>query len=150
MASNAGIFLAGVGTTFIILGAGFAGGLMIATSALKEPTEYQNRASAEPPSPARVVLPSTTEAAQPPQASQQSATAPEPPLPPLLQPVKGDQTPVERQVENVDIGKAEAEQRERRKRYAERKAKRQAERAKRRQQIEQGEHQAPIVAFGGD
>src|SRR5215213_3700312 len=126
MASNAGIFLAGVGTTFIILGAGFAGGLMIATSALKEPTEYQNRASAEPPSPARVILPSTTEAAQPPQASQQIATAPEP-----LQPVKGAQTPVERQVENVDTRKAEAEQRERRKRYAERQAKRKAERAKR-------------------
>jgi type IV secretory pathway VirB10-like protein len=150
MASNAGIFLAGVGTTFIILGAGFAGGLMIATSALKEPTEYQNRASAEPPSPARVILPSTTEAAQPPQASQQIATAPEPPLPPL-QLVKGAQTTVERLVENVDTRKVEAEQRERRKRYAERKAKRQAERAKRQRQIEQGEHhEAPIVAFGGD
>ena len=146
MASNAGIFLAGVGTTFIILGAGFAGGLMIATSALKEPTDYHNRASAEAPSPVRVVLPSTKEAAQPPQASHQIATAPEP-----LQPVKGAQTPVERQVENVDTRKAEAEQRERRKRYAERKARRQAERAKRQQQIERGEPQeAPIFAFGGD
>ncbi len=149
MASNAGIFLAGVGTTFIILGAGFAGGLMMATSALKEPTGFQNRASAEPPSPVRVILPSTAEAAEPPQASQQIATAPEPPLPPP--PVKEAQAPVERQVEKVDTRKAEAEQRERRKRYAERKAKRQAERAKRQQQIEQGEHQeAPIMAFGGD
>jgi hypothetical protein len=148
MASNAGIFLAGVGTTFIILGAGFAGGLMMATSALKEPTGFQNRASAEPPSPVRVILPSTAEAAEPPQASQQIATAPEPPLPP---PVKEAQAPVERQVEKVDTRKAEAEQRERRKRYAERKAKRQAERAKRQEQIEQGEHQeAPIMAFGGD
>jgi outer membrane biosynthesis protein TonB len=148
MASNAGIFFAGVGTTFIILGAGFGGGLMMATSALKKPTGYQNRASAEPPSPARVILPSTAEAAQP---SQQIATAPEPPLPPPLQPVKGAQAPVEKQVEKVDIRKAEAEQRERRKRYAERKAKRQAERANRQQQIEQGEHQeAPIMAFGGD
>src|SRR3954468_12932148 len=145
MASNAGIFLAGVGTTFIILGAGFAGGLMMATSALKEPTGFQNRASAEPPSPVRVILPSTAEAAEPPQASQQIATAPEPPLPP---PVKEAQAPVERQVEKVDTRKAEAEQRERRKRYAERKAKRQAERAKRQQQIEQGEHQeAPIMAL---
>jgi type IV secretory pathway VirB10-like protein len=151
MASNAGIFFAGVGTTFIILGAGFGGGLMMATSALKEPTENQNRVSAKPPSPARVILPSTAEAAQPPQPSQQTATAPEPPLPPPLQPVKGAQASVERQVEKVDIRKAEAEQRERRKRYAERKAKRQAERAKREQQIEQGEHQeAPIMAFGGD
>ena len=151
MASNAGILLAGVGTTFIILGAGFGGGLLMATSALKEPTGYQNRASQEPPSPARVILPSTAEAAQPPQPSQQIATAPEPPLPPPLQPVKAAQAPVERQVEKVDTRKAEAEQRERRKRYAERKAKRQAERAKRQEQIEQGEHQeAPIMAFGGD
>jgi type IV secretory pathway VirB10-like protein len=151
MASNAGIFLAGVGTTFIILGAGFAGGLMMAASALKEPTGYQKRAPAEPPSPARIILPSTAEAAQPPQASQQINAAPEPPFPPPPQPVKGAQTPVERQVKNVDNRKAEAERRERRKQYAEREAKRQAERAKRQQRIEQGEHQqAPIVAFGGD
>ena len=88
MASNAGIFFAGMGTTFIILGAGFGGGLMMATSALKEPTEYQNRAAAEPLPPARVILPSPAEAAQRPQPPQQIATAPEPPLPPL-QPVKG-------------------------------------------------------------
>jgi hypothetical protein len=124
---------------------------MIATSALKETTEYQNRASVEPPSPARVVLPSTTEAAQPPPPSQQITTGPEPPLPPPLQPVKGAHTPVERQVEAVDTRKAEAEQRERGKRHAERKARRQAQRAKRQRQIEQGEHQeTPIVAFGGD
>ena len=151
MASNAGIFFAGVGTTFIILGAGFGGGLMMATSALKEPTEYHNRGPAEPPSPDRVILPSTAEAAQPPQPSQQIATVPEPALPPPLQPVKEAQTPVESQVEKVDIKKAEAEQRQRRKQHAERKAKRQAERARRQQQIEQGEHQeAPIMAFGGD
>jgi hypothetical protein len=150
MASNPGAFLAGVGTTFVILGAGFVGGLMMATSALKEPIEYQKRAPAEPPSPARVILPSTAEASQP-QASQQIATAPERPLPPPLQPVKATPAPVEKQVENVDNRRAEAEQRARRKRYAERKAKRQAERGKRQQQIEQGEHQeAPIMAFGGD
>ncbi|HMF66664.1 MAG TPA: hypothetical protein VK602_03545 [Phyllobacterium sp.] len=149
MASNAGIFLAGVGTTFIILGAGFGGGLMMATSALKEPTGYQKHVSTEPPSPVRVILPSTAEASQPRPPSQQIATAPEPPP---QQPVKGAQAPVEQQVvEKVDTRKAEAEQRERRKRYAERKAKRQAERANRQQQIEQGEHQeAPIMAFGSD
>jgi type IV secretory pathway VirB10-like protein len=158
MASNAGIFFAGMGTTFVILGAGFGGGLMLATSALKEPTVHQNkeptvhqnRASAEPPSPVRVVLPSTAEAAQPPESSpppQQSVTAPEPPPP---QPMKEAQTTVENQVEKDNTKKAEAEQRERRKRYAERKAKRQAEKAKRQQQIEQGEQQkAPIMAFGG-
>jgi hypothetical protein len=42
MASNAGIFFAGMGTTLIILGTGFGGGLMMATSALKEPIGYQS------------------------------------------------------------------------------------------------------------
>jgi hypothetical protein len=149
MASNVAMFFVGMGTTFLILGAGFSGGLIMATSALKEPTGYQNRGSAESPSPARVILPSTAEAAQPPQPSEQIATAPEPPLP--LQPVKGAQAPVEKQVENVDNWKAQAEQRERRKRYADRKAKLNAERAKRQRQIEQDEQQqAPIMAFGGD
>ena len=59
MASNAGIFFAGVGTTFIILGAGFGGGLMMATSVLKEPVGYQKRTSDEPPPAVRMILPST-------------------------------------------------------------------------------------------
>jgi hypothetical protein len=42
MALNAGIFFAGMGTTLIILGTGFGGGLMMATSALKEPIGYQS------------------------------------------------------------------------------------------------------------
>jgi hypothetical protein len=49
MASNAGIFFAGVGTTFIILGAGFGAGIMMATSALKDPVGYQKHTSDEPP-----------------------------------------------------------------------------------------------------
>jgi type IV secretory pathway VirB10-like protein len=151
MASNAGIFFAGVGTTFIILGAGFGGGLMMATSALKEPVGYQKRTSDEPRPAARVILPSTAEAAQPPQPAQQTATAPEPPPPPPLQPAKEAEPAVQKQVEKVDTKKVESEQRERRKRYAERKARRQAERAKRQQQIERNEPQeAPILAFGGD
>jgi type IV secretory pathway VirB10-like protein len=145
MASNAGIFFAGVGTTFIILGAGFGGGLMMATSVLKEPVGYQKRTSDEPPPAARVILPSTAEAAQ------QAATAPEPPPPPPLQPAKEAEPAVQKQVEKVDTKKVELEQRERRKRYAERKARRHAERAKRQQQIERNEPQeAPILAFGGD
>jgi type IV secretory pathway VirB10-like protein len=149
MASNAGTFFAGVGTTFIILGAGFGGGLMMAKSALNQPTGYQTRASAEPPTPVRVILPSSAEAAQPPQPSQQIDAPPQPP--PQMKPVKEAQPSVEKQVDKMDTRKAEAEQRERRKRYAERKAKRQAERLKRQQQIEQGERlEAPILAFGGD
>jgi type IV secretory pathway VirB10-like protein len=151
MASNAGIFFAGVGTTLIILGAGFGGGLMMATSALKEPVGYQKRTSNELPPAARVILPSTAEAAQPPQSAQQTATAPEPPPPPPVQPAKEAEPAVQKQVEKVDTKKVESEQRERRKRYAERKARRQAERDKRQQQIERNEPQeTPILAFGGD
>ena len=151
MASNAGIFFAGVGTTFIILGAGFGGGLMMATSALNEPVGYQKKTFDEAPPPARVVLPSTAEAAQPPQPVQQTATAPELAPPPPLQPAKEAEPAVQKQAEKVDTKKIESEQRERRKRFAERKARRQAERAKRQLQMERGEPQeAPILAFGGD
>jgi hypothetical protein len=154
MASNAGIFFAGLGTTFVILGAGFGGGLMLATSALKEPSGFQNQTAAQPQSPARVILPSTAEAAQPPQPSQatqpsqqQNAPAPEPSPPSSAQSMKEAEAPVERQIVDAKPTKAES----RRKRYAEYKAKRQAERVKRQQQIEQSEHRgAPIMAFGGD
>jgi len=80
MASNARIFFAGVGTTFLILGVGFGGGLILASSTLKQPAAYQARATAEPPSPIRVILPASADAAQPPQLPQQSAaeSAPEP------------------------------------------------------------------------
>ena len=150
MASNAGIFFEGMGTTFIILGAGFGGGLMMAKSALNEPIGYRNVASVpEPPLADRVVLPSSAEAAQPPQPPPQIVAAPQPPS--EIKPVKEAEPPVEKQVEKIDTRKAEAEQRERRKRYAERKAKWKAEKAKRELRIEQAERQeAPIMAFGGD
>jgi hypothetical protein len=55
----------------------------------------------------------------------------------------------EKRVEKVDTKKAEAEVRERRKRYAERKAKREAARA--RQQLEaRARVDTPVMAFGGD
>jgi hypothetical protein len=142
MASSARIFFAGVGTTFVILGVGFGGGLLMAKSALKEATGYQARATAEPPSPVRVILPASAEAAQPPQPPQQVATVESAP-----EPVKEVQP--EKRVDKVDNKKAEAEERERRKRYAERKAKREAARA--RQKLEARERvDAPVVAFGGD
>ena len=57
--------------------------------------------------------------------------------------------PPEKHVEKIDTRKAEADARERRKRYAERKAKREAVRA--RQQMEPRERvDAPVMAFGGD
>jgi hypothetical protein len=142
MASSARIFFAGVGTTFVILSVGFGGGLLIAKSALKEPAGYQARATAEPPSPVRVILPASAEAAQPPQPPQQVAAvqaAPEP----------AKEVQPEKRAEMVDAKKAETELRERRKRYAERKAKREAARA--RQQLEARERvDAPVMAFRGD
>jgi len=149
MASNAGIFFAGMGTTFIILGAGFGGGLMMAKSALNEPMGYRNASVPEPPSAVRVVLPSSAQAAQPPQPPPQNVAAPQPLS--EIKPVKEAAPPVEKQVEKIDTRKVEAEQREGRKRYAERKAKWKAEKAKRELLIEHAERQeAPIMAFGGD
>jgi type IV secretory pathway VirB10-like protein len=135
MASNARSFFAGVGTTFVILSFGFGGGLLMANSALKTPTQ-QSRSSAELLNPVRVILPTTAEAAQPPQMPIQQVAAVEP------EPVKAP----ENRVEKVDTKKAEMEARERRRHKAERKA-RQVARAKR--QVEPREA-APVMAFGGD
>jgi hypothetical protein len=145
MASNLRIFFAGVGTTFILLGVGFGGGLMMAKSALEEPTGDRPRASSELP-PARVILPSTTEAALPrqnPKEEQLVAASPETAPKPEAQPAKEVvQAPVRQQ---VDTKRAKAEERASRKRVAERKAKWLAEKAK---------HHEPsrgaVMAFGSD
>jgi outer membrane biosynthesis protein TonB len=141
MASSARF--AGVGTTFVILGAGFGGGLFMASSALKEPT-HQARA-AEAPSPVRVILPTSGEAAQPtPPLQQVAAVEPAPAQSPV--PLKA--APPEKRGEKVDTRKAEIEVRERRKRYAERKARREL---RAQQQLETREReQAPVMASGGD
>jgi hypothetical protein len=76
MASSARIFFAGVGTTFAILAAGFGGSLMLANTALHD-TSSQTRASAEKASPARVILPVSAEAAQPPQPAVPSEPGPQ-------------------------------------------------------------------------
>jgi hypothetical protein len=146
MASNAQIFFAGVGTTFAILGAGFGGGAFMANSALKEPT-HQTRA-AEQPSPMRVILPASAEAAQAPQLQTQHIAAVET-EPAKAEPVKAEpvKTAPEKRIEKIDSRKAEKQVRERRKRYADRKAKREAARA--RQQAEPREEPA-IMAFGRD
>jgi hypothetical protein len=47
MASNARIFFAGIGTSFVILAVGFGAGLILAKSALHDPP-LQNRATSEP------------------------------------------------------------------------------------------------------
>jgi len=167
MKTKARIFFAGVGTTFIILGAGFSGGLFMANSALKEPAARQAHAAVEQPPPVRVVLPSPG-AAQPVQAPQ-PIVSPEP-QEQLQQPIKEVQAPVEKEQFKApaekeqaakranETGKADArkadEQRERKKRYAERKAKREFAAARVREQQQQSERreleEAPIMAFGRD
>jgi hypothetical protein len=150
MATSTGAFFAGIGTTFAVLALGFGGGLMMANSALNEPTGYRASVARDAPTPVRVILPTTAEAAQPPQQPQQQASS-QPDFPPALQPAKEAQAPVEKQFEKADNKKAE--ERERKRRYAERKAKRLTEaraRQQRQQQPPREPEDAPILAFGGD
>ena len=155
MALNLRIFFAGVGTTFILLGVGFGGGLMMAKLALEEPTGDRSRASSELP-PARVILPSTTEAGlppHPPKEQQVVAASSGNRLPkPQAQPAKEVvQAPVQQQVDKVDTRKANAEERARRKRVAERKAEQLAAERAKQQHVEPDERpRGPVMAFGGD
>jgi hypothetical protein len=146
MESNSGrAFFAGVGSTFVILALGFGGGLMMAQSALKEPSATQSRAASVALAPVRIILPNSAEAAQPPQPSEAT-----PPLPSAQKPsLQTDaQAPVEKEVDRAEARKAEAEERERKRRYTERKARRQAEpRARQQRETRQ---EAPVMAFGGD
>lgn len=147
MPSNARTFLAGVLTTFVILALGFGGGLMLAQSALKEPSGYQTRASSAQATAVRVILPASAEPAQPAQPSSAVST-----LAPQAQPVRNVQAPIAKQVENADILKASAvseDRRERRKRHAEHKAMRMAARARQMEQ-ERQRSEPGILAFGGD
>jgi hypothetical protein len=150
MPSNARIFLAGVLTTFVILAVGFGGGLMLAQSALKEPSGYQSRASSQQATPVRVILPASAEPAQSPQPSTDGIPTPEPQ--PQAQPVKEVHAAVEKQVESVETRQAEAadERRERRRHYAERKSKRMAARAKQQMDQMRQRPEPGILAFGRD
>ena len=145
MASHASIFFAGVGTTFIIIGAGFGGGLIFANSAVHN-LPAQTRVSSHLIHPVRVILPTTAEAAEAPQ-----------PRAAVSQPVPSPEIKAEeKQVEKVDTRRAEADQRERKKHAEERKARKiAAARAKRqmdaKQQVEQQRSPQPgIMAFDGD
>jgi type IV secretory pathway VirB10-like protein len=152
MATSAKAFFAGIGATFVILAIGFGGGVMLAKSALKEPSGFQTRAAGEALTPVRVILPSSAQAAQPPQELHQPATSPpEPDMTPASQPAQQVQASVEKQVQKADTRKSEAQARERKRRYAERKAKRDAEaRVRRDQQRPRELEDTPMMAFGGD
>jgi type IV secretory pathway VirB10-like protein len=142
MTSNARVFFAGVGTTFVILAVGFGGGLMLAKSALHDQPP-QMRASSEPTTGMRVILPPSAEPAI--QVAERPAA-----LEPKPQPVKEVQAPVEQKVEKEDPEKAERDLKAERRRYAERKAKKMAA-ARARHQVEPRERTEPgIMAFGGD
>ena len=136
-------FFAGVATTFVILGVGFGGGLLMANNALKEQAPYQKN-RVEQASPVRVILPTTAEAAQAPTPVQEVSAVE--PAPASREPAKV--TAPEKKVEKVDIKKAETEVRERRKRYAERKARREA--AHTRQHMEPRDQEPRVLAFGSD
>jgi type IV secretory pathway VirB10-like protein len=144
MASNARVFFAGVGTTFVILAIGFGGGLMVAKTAMEPSASSHSIADQLPP--VRVILPASAEAAMPPQPPVEPAAAPEPS--PSVMTVKETQQALEKEtkIERAERRKAEADERARRKKYAERKARREAARLVNRQQ----EQQPGILAFGGD
>jgi hypothetical protein len=152
MASNARIFFAGIGTSFVILAVGFGAGLILAKSALHDPP-LQNRGTSEPSPGMRVILPASAEP-----APQIAAAPPAPESQPQAQSGQDAQPqavaqkpPGETATKKLD----QDERSERRKRYAERKAKRQAATriaaAKARQWIERQEPTQPgIMAFGND
>ena len=156
--SNAHIFFAGVGTTILLIGAGFSGGLMVAKTAM-EPAPQTRAAAPDRLPPARVVLPASSEA----------PTTPPPPVTegagPAALPQQQAQPPIisatesarakDREVEHAEKRKAEAAEREQRRRLVDRKAKREAARlAKQRQDQQQQnaspQERAPIMAFGTD
>src|ERR1044072_939931 len=60
MASNARIFFAGIGTSFVILALGFGAGLIMAKSTLHEPP-LKNRTASEPSPGMRIILPASAE-----------------------------------------------------------------------------------------
>ena len=148
MPSNARIFFAGIGTTFVILALGFGGGLMLASSTLPDPAGRSPSAS-ERLSPVRVVLPTSAEPARPPQPTLPSPAVPE--SEPKAQQAKEGPAPVERQVEETITRKDEAGKREHRSRSERRTKKLAAARA--RQQLFEQQRRARepgIMAFGGD
>lgn len=169
MATKGLIFFAGVGTTFAILAMGFGGGFLMASSTLHE-TPALKRASVEPPSAVRVVLPTSEQpplkvTAAAPAETPASVTAGPAQSQPQIIPVKDEvlarSMETNRQVERAEQQKAErAEQRKaeaaeskRRKQYAERKAKQELARLKQQQELQQREtpqRQPGILAFGMD
>jgi hypothetical protein len=148
MASNALVYLAGVGTTFAILTAGFSGGLVF-TKAAFDQRPAPSRTDPGPSPRVRVVLPAYSEPAPStksvPDQSQTEASAVKPEVQPVREaPTSSAQAP------KPDTRTAERQLRAERRRQAERKARKIAA-ARAKQPIEAQTRQEPgIMAFGGD
>ena len=127
---------------------------MFAKSAIEAPTSGTNRSRAEQFAVARVILPTSAEAATP--REQPVATGPRaepaPPArvfsPPPEVPQIAEQDKEKGIAESIERRKAEADERAHRKRVAERKARRDAERVAKLQSDKQRQLQQPgIMAF---
>ena len=147
MASNAVVFFAGVGTTFVILTAGFGSGLVF-TKAAFDDMRAPTRADPRPPPSVRVILPAYGEPAP-------SATSvpDQPPTEATLatpdQSVREAPTPVA-QVFTPDSRMVERNLRTERRKQTERKARKVAA-ARARQEMKAQTQLAPsVMAFGGD
>jgi len=143
MASSGRIFFAGVGTTFVILAIGFGAGLMLAKASI-EPAA-RSYSSADPLPPVRVILPASADPALPSQTPVQIADTPpeNQRAAPLNEALQAFET--EKPIDRAERRKAEADERGRRKKVAERKAARLAQEQEQRQRSKQ---QASILAFG--
>lgn len=186
MAATERIFFAGVATTVLLIGAGFSGGVMLGKTAMDIPqTKEQAVASPEKlPPPARIVLPAVTEATVPipfvpESASLMQATAPtvqEPPSKPMpeLAVSASKVAPAQKQdiaKEKLAAHQAEARKRseqrkkaadrERHRRYAERKARQDAphqdqqelrhqQQEEQQQEVRYPRESPSILAFDGD
>ena len=148
MASNAVVFFAGVGTTFVILTAGFSSGLVF-TKAAFDDTRADTRADPRPPPSVRVILPAYGEPApsaipvsDQPQTEATLAT-------PEAQTVREAPTPAAH-VSAPDPRTVERNLRAERRKQAERKVRKLAA-ARARQEMKAQTHPAPsVMAFGGD
>lgn len=125
MASNGRVFLAGVGSTLLILAFGFGGGVMLARTG-SEPSTRQMAAAALPS--VRVILPASAEPAQPGRENVQSNAAPETSV--GITAINEGQKAAEanKQGRLTEHRTATAERRHRRYKMAERKARREATR----------------------
>jgi hypothetical protein len=148
MATSPSSFLVGMGTTFVILAAGFVGGLMFAKSAMEAPTSVSSRRLADELPAARVVLSTTAEAAV--ASARPAETAP--PVTAVLPTADVQQTAEkekekDKEAERAERRKAEGDERAHRKRVAERQARREAARVAKQRDEQQSRQQPGIVAF---